>query len=76
MMLQQVWNERNAKEREKRPFKTARSQSYQTLISSFFRFLLLSLAVLKNRNIFSYYKHSSFTTKSGKNLHFTKKKVW
>ncbi len=53
------------------------SQSYQILISLFFfRFLLLSLAILKYRHYFLWYKHSSLAMKNRKNLHFTRKKVW
>ncbi len=46
------------------------------LISLFFQFLLLGLAISKYRQYFSFYKHLSLTTKNGKNLCFTKKKVW
>ncbi len=51
------------------------SQSYQTLISSFLQFLLLSLAILKYRHvIFLCYKHSILTKKTEKIFILQRKK--
>jgi hypothetical protein len=52
------------------------SQSYQTLISSFFRFLLLSLSVCSIRKYCLYFEAAKLKRKNEKNLRFTKKKVW
>ncbi len=53
-----------------------RSQSYQTLISLFFRFSLLSLSILKNRQYFLVLQTIKLNNKKRKKIHFTKKKVW
>ncbi len=49
------------------------SQSYQTLISSFFWFLLLSLAILTQRQ---YFQTLKLNNEKRKSLCFTKNKVW
>ncbi len=50
-----------------------RSQSYQSLISSFLQFTLLSFAILKHRQYFLMLQTLNL---NNKNLHLTKKKVW
>ncbi len=58
------------------PHSLTRSQSYQTLISSFFRFLLLSLSVCCMGKYCLYNKMANLSSKKWKNIHFMKKKVW
>jgi hypothetical protein len=54
-----------------------RSQSYQILISLFFRISLLSLSVFGTRKYCLYFEMAKLKRKkNGKNLHFMKKKVW
>ncbi len=57
-----------------------RSQSYKTLISSFFRFSLLRLSVCRTGKYchikMNTLKWPSIIAKNGKNLRFIKKKVW
>jgi hypothetical protein len=52
------------------------SQSYRTLISLFFRFLLLTLAISKYRKYFLMLQTLKLNDEKWKNLCFTKKKVW
>jgi hypothetical protein len=52
------------------------SQSYQTLISLFFRFSLLSLSVCRIRKYCLYFEMAKLSSKNRKNLRFLKKKVW
>jgi hypothetical protein len=51
------------------------SQSYKTMISLLFQFLLLSLAILKYKQYFLKLQTLNLNNKNGKNLSFTKKKV-
>ncbi len=53
-----------------------RSQSNKNLISSFFRFLLLSLSVCIIRKYCLCYKMSKLYSEKQKNLCFMKKNVW
>jgi hypothetical protein len=56
---------------------SSRSQYYKNLISSFFRFLKLSLSVCSMRKYYLSFKMPKLNSKKNiKNLHFTKKKVW
>ncbi len=51
-----------------------RSQSYQTLISSFFRFLLLSLSVCSSRKYCLYFKMDKLNSKKQKKSSFYEEK--
>jgi hypothetical protein len=57
-----------------KPFFQSRSQSYQTLISSFFRFLLLSLSVCSTRKYCLYIEMAKHKSKKWKKSSFYNEK--